>query len=303
MHSGGNVYEKRAVSLGGYGSVVPYHGFSGLDPAKPGPARFIPIPTEQTVTADSVLDTLEAVAENLDARLNQGQLFYSFLCQDYGLHASGVEQLEEDLRNAFELGEQLGATLEERFNRELDSHRPCFTILTSVEYGLFYMLLRGAKRYTSEDKSEWENVYYVKSGVLVDNPVTSWPNLEKVIDTGGAPIVQEATDLETARAEVEKQTLKEVYPLEQSADRGDADIIGAKNPFGKQAVDGRYGDIGEAFEKTSHLTYRVNGGTVGFENEAEYRIQSVTAYKPEEITLWGHPLVFVSPMCEAVRAE
>jgi len=301
MESIGDSYEKRAVSLGGYGSAVPFHGISGLDPAKPGMSRYIPIPMDQTPSPDDILDKLDQVSEYLNGNLGQGKMYYSFQCQDYGLSASGIKQLEEDLQNPFELREQLGATLEERFGRELDSHRPCFIILTGVEYGLFYMLLRGGKNYTSDDRSEWEPAYYTKSGIIMDDPVTSWPNLEKIIDTNGRPIVQEATELTTARVEVQEQPIREAYPLDQSADKGDADIIGGKNPFTKDTVEPDDEEVGEAFDKTSHLTFRVNGGTLGFENEAEYRIKSATAYKPEEITLWGHPLVFTNPMCDAVE--
>jgi len=104
MSSDNNLYEKRAISLGGYGSLVPYHGPLTYDPATPGPAREIPIPMDQAKPED-VLEKLDEVAEHLRVSTEPGHLFYSLHWSDYGWHSSGLAQLEEDLDNPFEVGE------------------------------------------------------------------------------------------------------------------------------------------------------------------------------------------------------
>jgi len=294
-----DLYEKRAVSLGGYGSLVPFHGILTYDPAAAGQSRFMPLSLDQP-TPDEVLQWLEDVSTHIGVDPQQGRLFYSLHCKDYGLNGSGIEQLEEDLRNPFELGESLQGTLEDRHSRDLEMHRPCFTILAGAEYGLFYLLLRGGKDRSSDD-SDYDVVYYAKCGVLVDQPVSSWPNLDEIRETDGGPSIQHATGVVTASVSTQPQPIPEVYPLDQSADRGDADIIGGRNPFTSEDLSVADEDIAAAIDRTSGLTFRVNGGTIGFENEEAYKTSGMSVYRPEEITMWGWPVAICQPTCDASR--
>lgn len=293
-------YEKRAISLGGYGSLVPFHGITSFDPSSQGDSYIIPLPMDQP-GPDDVLERLDEVAEHLDVDLGQGRLYYSFNCQDYGLSASGIEQLEEDLRNPFTLREQLHGTLEERYNTELDMHRPCFVILSSCRSGLFYLLLRAGKKYIGEDEEQWEIAFYTDCGIMLDQPVVPWNDLEQISGLSSGPIHQHATEVVTGRIQTSQQAIQEVYPLDQSSDKGDADIIGGKNPFQARDVEVDDSEIREAVDKTSHLTFRVRGGTVGFDKEEEYRIDGMSVFKPEEVRLWGHPLTICRPICSPIN--
>lgn len=298
MDSNG-LYEKRAVSLGGYGSLVPFHGLTSYDPATADLSRFIPLPMDQP-SSDEVLRRLDEVSTHIGVGLQQGRLFYSFHCQDYGLNGSGIEQLKEDLHNPFELGESLQGTLEERHSRDLEMHRPCFTILAGAEYGLFYLLLRGGKDF-SNDNNDYDVAYYAKCGVLVDQPISSWPNLDEICETDGGPSIQHATNVATARVSTQTQPIPAVYPLDQSTDQGDADIIGGRNPFTPRDVSVSDEEIEAALDRTSELTFRVRGGTVGFENEEAYYTSGMSIYRPEEITMWGSPVIICQPVCDASR--
>jgi len=162
------------------------------------------------------------------------------------------------------------------------------------------MMLRGGKRYEDSDQEEWETVYFAKCGILVDQPVLSWPNLEEFIENDGGPITQNATDVKSASFRSEEQEIPEVYPLDQSG-TGDADIIAGQNIAYPEGLDTDDEDLTEAVERTSHLTYRVNGGTLGFDKEQAYTVKSFSMYQPEEITLWGHPFVICTPMCNAYK--
>ncbi|MFD1513439.1 hypothetical protein [Halomarina rubra] len=298
MASNSPLHETRAVSLGGYGSLVPYHGPLSIDPGTPGKSHILHLPLDQP-TPEGILNHLDDVAEHLKIDTRRGRLFYSVHYSDYGWNGSGVEQLRQDLQNPFEVGEELRRTLESEYNRELGMHRPCFTILSNAEYGLFYMVLRGGKRYLDDEGEEWEIAYYARSGVLIDQPVLSWPNVEKVVKNDGGPITQHTTDISTESIELDKQLLEGVYPLSQSVSN-DADIIGGRNPYSANSADSGDSDIKDSINQTSHLTFRVNGGTIGFENEEAYRVGGMAAYRPVEITMWGHPVVICQPMCDAI---
>ncbi|MFP8951658.1 hypothetical protein ACLI4Z_01620 [Natrialbaceae archaeon A-arb3/5] len=297
-------YDKRAISIGGYGTLVPYHGFHTYDPAQPGSSSIVRLPVaESWASPEEVLQFIKDVEDHLGADTSQGRLFYSFQCSDYGFHASGIDQLKEDIQTSFTLGEELQGTLESRYNREFEMHRPCFVILAPVEYGLFYLFLRGGRSYTDEDKSEWEISYDAISGVLMDNPVISWPNLEELIgDNGGGPITQQETDVTTVSVGGNEQELQEVYPLDQE-ETGDADIVAARNPFTPHDIESDDDDLIDAIKKTQHLTYRVKGGTIGFEKEASFTIKSMSIMKPENISFRGIPLVICNPMCSAHPAD
>lgn len=293
-------YDKRAISIGGYGTLVPYHGLHSYDPAQPGSSSIVRLPvSDGWASPEEVLQFIEDVETHLGADTNQGRLFYSFQCSDYGFHASGIDQLEEDIQNSFTLGEELKGTLEERYNREFEMHRPCFVILAPVEYGLFYLFLRGGKSYTDSDQSEWEISYDTISGVLMSNPVISWPNLEELIENdSGGPITQQETDVTTTSAQSSEQELREVYPLDQEQ-TGDADIIAAQNPFTPHDVELGDEDLKDAIRESQHLTYRVKGGTIGFEKEASFTTKSMSIMKPENISFRGFPLIICNPMCSA----
>lgn len=296
-----DIYEKRAPSVGGYGSLVPFHGTTVFDEHSPGEARYISL-RGGTATPDDVLDLISEVTSQLRARTHSGELFYSFHCQDFGFNASGMDSLAEDVHNPFELAEQLQGTLEERHGRELRMHRPCFTVLGGVEGGLFWLLLRGGKDYKGDERAEWDINYSVQSGVLIDSPVASWPSLEAIIGSDGGPISQPATLLETGSVKIDEQPLEEVYPLDQ-AGTGDADIIAARNPFGAGDVDADDDRITEAVDRTQFLTYRVRGGTIGFDKEAEFRVTGMSVFLPDGITMWGHPLVVCRPYCKAIPSD
>lgn len=296
-------YDTRAVSLGGYGTLVPFHGTSSFDPASPGEARYIPLPMDvesNIATVDDVRDRLEEVNKHLDVGLGQGELYYTLHYMDYGLYSSGVERLMEDLETGFELGEALKGTLEDRYEEELELHRPCFTILSAGEYGIFYLMLRGAVRRAEDESEEDEVVYYHDSGMLIDQPVTSWPNIEEVRQSDGGPITQQATEIVSEAAKLPGGvSLREVTPVDQSVDVGDADIVAARNPYDGSSVRGNDEEIVEAVEETSHLTFRIRGGTVGFEDEEEFITSTMSVFRPKEVTMWGAPLVICFPLCSA----
>lgn len=293
-----DIYEKRATSLGGYGSLVPFHGTTVFDEHSTGEARYISL-RGGSAAPDDVLDLISEVTTQLRARTDSGELFYTFHCQDFGFSASGVDSLSEDIHNSFELADQLQGTLEDRHDREFRLHRPCFTVLSGIEGGLFWLLLRGGKDFNDDKRTEWDVKYSVKSGILIDSPVASWPSLEAIIDTDGGPISQPATLLKTGSVNIEERPLEEVYPLDQ-AGTSDADIIAARNPFCAGDVDADDDRIKDAVDRTQFLTYRVQGGTIGFDKEAEFPVTGMSAFLPDSITMWGHPLVICRPSCKAV---
>jgi hypothetical protein len=207
--------------------------------------------------------------------------------------------LKQDIRNSFELAEDLKGTLENRYDRDFERHRPCFVILAPLEYGLLFVLLRGGKSYTDDERTEWEVAYDARAGILIENPVVSWPNLEEAVDANhGGPITQEQTTVTSVTVGDEEHELREVYPLDQEA-TGDADIIAARNPFSDASLRTEAESIEEAVENTQHLTFRVRGGTIGFENEARYTVNSMTVHKPEALSFWGFPVPICSPSCTA----
>ena len=59
-------------------------------------------------------------------------------------------------------------------------------------------------------------------------------------------------------------------------------------------------EIQEAIDRTDRLTYRVNGGTIGFENEREFRAEGLSLLHPKDITLGGWPIVIGTPSCKAI---
>lgn len=303
MELGADRYDARAVSLGGYGTLVPFHGTSSFDPSSPGEARYIPLPMDvesNIATVDDVRDRLEEVNKHLDVGLGQGELYYTLHYMDYGLYSSGVERLLEDLETGFELGEDLRGTLEARYEKKLELHRPCFTILSAGEYGIFYLLLRGAIRRSEDESEEDEVVYYSDSGMLIDQPVTSWPNIEKVRQSDGGPITQQATEVVSEAAKLSGGvSLREITPVDQSIDLGDADIVAARSPYDGSHVRGNDEETAEAVEETSHLTFRIRGGTIGFEDEEGFTTSTMSVFRPKEVTMWGAPLVICFPLCSA----
>ncbi|WP_254810617.1 hypothetical protein [Natronosalvus amylolyticus] len=297
-------YDKRAISIGGYGSLVPFHGIHSYDPAQPGKSVTVNLPVaDGWASPNEILQFIEKVETHLDVKTDQGQLFYTLQYSDYSFHASGIENLADDLRNAFTLGEELKGTLESRYSQELRMHRPCFVILAPIEYGLFYLFLRGGKSYSDQDESEWEIVYDWESGVLMDSPVLTWPNLEKMVqDNKGRPVPQRETEVASITVRGDQQDLQEVYPLDQE-ETGDADIIAAKNPFTFSDIESQDEEVRDAIDRTQHLTYRVRGGTVGFDKEDSYTIKSMSVLKPDNLSLWGHQLAICSPMCNAHSSD
>lgn len=92
-------------------------------------------------------------------------------------------------------------------------------------------------------------------------------------------------------------SLREVTPVDQSVDVGDADIVAARNPYDGSNVRGNDEEISRAVEETSHLTFRIRGGTVGFEDEEEFTTSTMSVFRPKEVTMWGAPLVICFPLC------
>jgi hypothetical protein len=304
MSAKNDYFDKRAVSIGGYGSLVPYHGPLTYDPAVKGTSNIIRLPiADGWASPEEILRFLDDVETHLNAETAPGQLFYSLQCKEFGFHSSGREQLTEDLNTAFELAEELKGTLESRYERELMMHRPCFVIIAPLERGLLFVLLRGGKSSSDDSKGEYEILFDWRAGVLLDSPVVSWPNVEAVIDTdNGGPITQEETNVASVSVGSREQDLQEVYPLDQET-TGDADIIAARNPFADSGMRTEAEDIDEAIANTQQLTFRINGGTIGFEKEARFTTKSMSVYSPEEFSFWGFPISFCTPMCSAHRSR
>lgn len=299
-----NHFDKRAISVGGYGTLVPFHGTTTLDPATKGDSVLIRLPVSDSWgSVDEVLGFIERAEDLIGAGTSQGQLYYSYQCNDFGFHASGIDQLETDLRNSFELADELQGTLEDRYNREFRQHRPCFIILAPADYGTLVLLLRGGKSSSGDDGSDSEIAYDARASVLLSDQVVTWPNLEELIglDHGG-PITQQQTEVTSLRLGEKEQELEEVYPLDQES-TGDADIIAARNPFSTQTSETQGENIEEAVQNTQHITFRVRGGTVGFDKEERYTIKSMTVYQPKELSYWGFPVAFCSPICNAYSAD
>ena len=85
--------------------------------------------------------------------------------------------------------------------------------------------------------------------------------------TAGGSSIQIAASVVAASVSTQPEPVQEVYPLDQSADCGEVDIIGGRNPFISEddSVDNE--DIKAAIEGASGQTFRVKRGTIGFENE------------------------------------
>lgn len=297
-------FDKRAISVGGYGTLVPFHGMTTFDPATKGDPVLIRLPvSDGWGSVHEVLSFIERAENLIGAKTSQGQLYYSYQCSEFGFHSSGLNQLETDIRNSFELADELQGTFEDRYNREFRKHRPCFIILAPAEYGTLVLLLRGGKSSSDGDGSDCKISYDARASVLMSNQVVSWPNLEELIDIDhGGPITQQQTELNTVRIGDKEQELEEVYPLDQEV-TGDADIIAARNPFNNQSLQTEAEDIKEAVQNTQHLTFRVRGGTIGFDKEEKYTLKSMTVYQPEALSYWGFPVAFSSPICNAYPAD
>jgi len=182
-------------------------------------------------------------------------------------------------------------------------HRPCFVIIAPLERGLLFVLLRAGKSNREDGKAEYDISFDWRAGVLLDSPVVSWPNVEAMIDTDhGGPITQEETKVASVSVGSREQDLQEVYPLDQDI-TGDADIIAARNPFAKSGMQTEAEDIDEAIANTHQLTFRINGGTIGFEKEARFTTKSMSVYNPEEFSFWGFPVAFCTPRCSAHRSK
>lgn len=288
-------FEERPTSLGGYGSIVPYHGVVGYDGSRGQRGHTVWIPTDSTSDSGEVLELLTRAADLLDVSTERGKLFYSVQCMDFSWYGSGREQLEDDLEDPWSLAESVRSTMESQHNTDLDIHRPCFAIVAPARFGLFFVLLRGAKD-SSVDDAEYKPVHYTKAGVLMENPVMAWDGLEEIIDS------QEAIPLEETHVEItslggDNHPLERVVPVDHER-TGDADLVAAESAYsssGKEASE----ELRESIDRTQRLTYRIKGGTVGFEKESEYRAQSMSLINPDMISLWGAPFVIGRPMCSA----
>lgn len=292
-------YERRPVSLGGYGTVIPYHGIDNYDPSQGEESNIIRLPVGQGwVSPEEILEFFDRLESTVEARTQRGELYYSYLCMDYGFHGSGRDDFQEDLRSSFDLKDQLKATLEEQYNVELESHRPCFVSLFPVNGGFAYLLLRGGKS-TESNNAEPEIKYDTEAGVVMSQRLLEWPNVRDLLPgNNGGPIPQETTHVEIASLRATEIELEKVVPVDQER-TGDADIISANNPFDPRHVDTNDDEIKDALENTQRLTFRVAGGTVGFDNEERYTVDSLTIYKVENISFWGFPFVFAKPICSA----
>lgn len=60
-------------------------------------------------------------------------------------------------------------------------------------------------------------------------------------------------------------------------------------------------EIRAAVDWITGLTFRVRGGTIGFENEEAYRTSNMSLYRPEEIIMWEWLVVICQPTCDASR--
>jgi hypothetical protein len=98
-------------------------------------------------------------------------------------------------------------------------------ILAPTRYGIFWPTLRGFKD-KDEDGEDYETVYGSQAGVLMGNPVLSWPALEDLVGSDG-PIPLVTTDVETANRSANDRPLEKVIPVNHEK-TGDADILAAK---------------------------------------------------------------------------
>jgi len=287
--------EDRPTSIGGYGGIVPYHAPLTYDPGRGGESVVVYLPTEGYESPDQIVDRLNRAAKKIDVDLNPGQLYYSGQCQDFSWHGTGLQNLQSDLSSCWELSETIQATLKERYGSKLSIHRPCFVIIAPARFGIFWTTLRGFK-----DAETKETVYDVQAGVLMEDPVLSWPALEEMVDSDG-PIPLVTTAVATANRSGNDLPLEEVIPVNHDR-TGDADILSAKNVYQNQGV-GTEDEIQQAIETTDRLTYRIKGGTIGFEKESEFRAQGMSLLCPQDLHLGGWPIVIGSPFCNAIPAE
>jgi len=291
--------ERRPTSLGGYGSIVPYHAPATYDPIYGDEGVRVDLPTEGYESADQILNRLTRAADKLDLDTDPGRLYYSAQCQDFSWYGSGIEDLREDLPSSWKLSQTLQKTLEERHGTELGIHRPCFVILAPIRYGIFWTVLRGFKN-SDEDGEGYETVYDTQAGVLMENPVLSWPALEELVESDG-PIPLVTTEVEAVSLRGEDRPLEEVIPVNHDR-TGDADILAAKNVYKSEKTEGSE-QMHEAVERTARLSYRIKGGTIGFEKEREFRAEGMSLLRPEGITLGGWPVVMGAPFCRAISDE
>lgn len=291
--------EERPTSLGGYGSLVPYHGVLSFDPAQGDEGTVVRLDSGGWQSPDEALNLLERASKKIDVGTGRGSLYYSAQNSQFSWYGSGVEQLREDLAAPFELSSSIHSTLENQHGRELDTHRPCFAVIAPARYGFFWMLLRGGKD-DSDDREDYDVSFDLRAGVLMEDPILSWPALEELVPSDG-PIPLSTTQVESVTASGEDRPLERVVPVDHG-NTGDADILAANNMYAS-AIQGASSDVQNAIEKTKRITYRISGGTIGFEKEREFRTGGMTLLRPSDITLWGHPLVIASPMCNAVSRE
>lgn len=242
---GNSPFEDRPTSLGGYGSIVPYHAPMTYDPLRGDEGVVVHFPTEGYESPDQILDRLTRASQMIGVSTEPGSLYYTAICKDFSWYGTGVENLQSDLQSSWELSEALRDTLEERHNSDLEIHRPCFVILAPTRYGIFWSTLRGFKD-RDEDGEDYETVYDSQAGVLMENLVLSWPALEDLVDSDG-PIPLVTTDVETANRSGNDRPLEEVVPVNHEK-TGDADILAAKTSmrvrrgtpakkFGRQSIE------------------------------------------------------------------
>lgn len=288
--------EKRPTSLGGYGSIVPYHAASTYDPLYGKEGTVVDLPTESYESPEQILERLSHAEELIEVGTEPGELYYAAQCSDFSWYGSGISDLEEDLPLAWKLSEDLKQTLSENHGSEMEVHRPCFVIVAPARYGIFWSVLRGFKD-RDEDGDDYETVYASRAGVLMENPILSWPALEEMVDSDG-PIPLVETEVESATIRGKGRPLEQIVPVDHER-TGDADILAAKNVYTQNEAEASE-EICEAIANTSRLTYRVRGGTVGFENEREFRAQNMSVLRPHAIDLGGWPIVIGSPLCDAL---
>lgn len=92
-----------------------------------------------------------------------------------------------------------------------------------------------------------------------------------------------------------------MYLFDKLDNKCDVDIIGGRNLFTTQDVASEDEQTRATVDRTTDLTFRLRGGIIGFENEEAYRTSSMSLYRPEEIIMWGWPVVICQSTCDASR--
>lgn len=214
-----------------------------------------------------IVDQLERASSYLGLETRKPERFaYTVQCSDFGWFSAGCGNFIEELRAPYGHSRMFRDTLASRGFKNLDVDRPCYGVFADLHTGMFWLSLR------AEPDGDIPK-FHTEGGLILEKPIHKWDQVDDFVGHSG-PISQESRSLNRVQLTFDTHKFKRAERTTISGDA--AHTIASTNPLHNLSLPAEVDDgFSRSITTPSHIPWRIQNGTSGFENEVGYHADEI----------------------------